>query len=121
MLATKSANVTRTTLASTPLATAASPAATTGPATEISPRTGNVLSVPADAAPANDISLDDQALARQRSDAVGMVRVAAASQLLHGGGERVTLRDEIAPPSPLPVPVDAARATQSNVAAHQIK
>lgn len=71
--------------------------------------------VPADAS-ANDMVLDDQVLSRQRGGAVGMVMVAAAPQLRGNG---VTLWDEIAPPTPLPVPVDAARAQQgSNVASY---
>ena len=71
--------------------------------------------VPADAS-ANDMVLDDQVLSRQRGGAVGMVMVAAAPQLRGNG---VTLWDEIAPPTPLPVPVDAARAQQgSNVSSY---
>jgi hypothetical protein len=42
--------------------------------------------------------------------------VAEPPQLVRGNGSNVTLWDEIAPPSPLPVPVDAARAAQGNVA-----
>ncbi|MGF6481773.1 hypothetical protein [Paraburkholderia sp. JPY419] len=74
-----------------------------------------------DAASMNDISLDDQMLSRQRGGAVGMLMVAATPQLMQGGGNQVTLWDEIAPPSPLPVPVDAARAAQGNVATYQRK
>ncbi|WP_233850781.1 hypothetical protein [Paraburkholderia sp. HD33-4] len=74
----------------------------------------------ADAASVNDISLDDQMLSRQRGGAVGMLMVAATPQLMQSGGNQVTLWDEIAPPSPLPVPVDAARA-QGNVATYQRK
>ncbi|MFP4892079.1 hypothetical protein [Paraburkholderia sp. EG304] len=73
----------------------------------------------ADAASMNDISLDDQILSRQRGGAVGMLMVAAPPRLMQSGGNQVTLWDEIAPPSPLPVPVDAARAAQGNVAAYQ--
>ncbi|MFM0736712.1 hypothetical protein PQQ51_05625 [Paraburkholderia xenovorans] len=71
----------------------------------------------------NDFSLDDQALSRQRGGAVGMVMVAATPQLMRGNasGSTVTLWDEIAPPSPLPIPVDAARAAQGNVANYQRK
>ena len=76
---------------------------------------------PTDAAAVNDISLDDQMLSRQRGGAVGMVMVAATPQLMQTGGNQVTLWDEIAPPSPLPVPVDAARAAQGNVATYQRK
>ncbi|OLL30261.1 hypothetical protein BTH42_18295 [Burkholderia sp. SRS-W-2-2016] len=75
----------------------------------------------ADAATVNDISLDDQVLSRQRGGAIGMLMVAATPQLRHVGGNQVTLWDEIAPPSPLPVPVDAARAAQGNVATYQRK
>jgi hypothetical protein len=48
-----------------------------------------------------------------------MVMVAATPQLMRANG--VTLWDEIAPPSPLPIPVDAARAAQGNVANYQRK
>ncbi|WP_042299897.1 hypothetical protein [Paraburkholderia kururiensis] len=61
--------------------------------------------------------LDDQVLSRQRGGAVGMMMVAATPQLMRGNG--VTLWDEIAPPAPLPIPVDAARAAQSNVTTYQ--
>ena len=90
--------------------------------TEPSPLAGNGNSTPADAASVNAISLDDQILSRQRGGALGMVMVAATPQLLRGNsGGRVTLWDEIAPPSPLPIPVDAARAAQGNVATYQRK
>jgi hypothetical protein len=36
-------------------------------------------------------------------------------------GAAVTLWDEIAPPSPLPIPIDAARTAQGNVANYQRK
>jgi hypothetical protein len=84
----------------------------------------NVPGIPADGASVNDFSLDDQMLSRQRGGAVGMLMVAATPQLMHGSGgsgNSVTLWDEIAPPPPLPVPVDAARATQGNVANYQRK
>ncbi|MGH8781536.1 hypothetical protein [Paraburkholderia sp.] len=68
----------------------------------------------ADAASMNDIALDDQVLSRQRGGAAGMVMVAATPQLTRGNS--VTLWDEIAPPAPLPIPVDAARTAQANVA-----
>jgi hypothetical protein len=68
-----------------------------------------------------DTSLDDQMLARQRGGAVGLLMVAATPQLIHGSNNGVTLWDEIAPPSPLPIPVDAARAAQGNVATYQRK
>ena len=72
-----------------------------------------------DAAFVNDISLDHQMLSRQRGGAVGMLMVAATPQQMRSGGDQVTLWDEIAPPSPLPVPIDAARAAQGSVATHQ--
>ncbi|HEY4295778.1 MAG TPA: hypothetical protein VGM85_04830 [Paraburkholderia sp.] len=76
----------------------------------------------ADTTASNDISLDDQMLSRQRGGAVGMLMVAATPQLMRGNsGGRVTLWDEIAPPTPLPIPVDAARAAQGNVATYQRK
>jgi hypothetical protein len=84
----------------------------------------NVLSIPADGASVNDFSLDDQMLSRQRGGAVGMVMVAATPQLMRGNGgsgNNVTLWDEIAPPSPLPIPIDAARTAQGNVANYQRK
>lgn len=69
----------------------------------------------ADVAASNGMVLDDQMLSRQRGGAVGMVMVAATPQMRGGS---VTLWDEIAPPTPLPVPVDAARAAQGNVASY---
>ncbi|BCF87794.1 hypothetical protein [Paraburkholderia largidicola] len=77
------------------------------------------LNVPADSASMNDFALDDQVLSRQRGGATGMVMVAATPQLMRGSA--VTLWDEIAPPSPLPIPIDAARAAQGNVANYQRK
>ncbi|WP_293034709.1 hypothetical protein [Paraburkholderia sp.] len=59
--------------------------------------------------------LDDQTLAHQRGGAVGMLMVAATPQLMRGGGS-VTLWDEIAPPAPLPIPVDNSQAAQGNIA-----
>ncbi|MEA3129016.1 MAG: hypothetical protein QOF46_811 [Paraburkholderia sp.] len=111
------------TLASTTLAAAAPPDTSAATDNEIRQLAGNVLSIPADVAPANDISLDDQMLSRQRGGAVGMLMVAATPQLMrgNGGGGSVTLWDEIAPPSPMPIPVDAARAAQGNVANYQRK
>lgn len=61
-------------------------------------------------------AIDDQTLARQRGGAVGMVMVAATPQLMRGNS--VTLWDEIAPPAPLPIPVDAGQAAQGNVASY---
>lgn len=82
-------------------------------------RAANALSMPADAASVNDFSLDDQVLSRQRGGAVGMVMVAATPQLMRGNGggsNTVTLWDEVAPPAPLPIPIDATRAAQGNAA-----
>jgi hypothetical protein len=62
-------------------------------------------------------ALDDQTLSRQRGGAVGMVMVAATPQLMHGGNN-VTLWDEIAPPAPMPIPVDASQAAQGNVTSY---
>lgn len=62
-------------------------------------------------------ALDDQTLSRQRGGAVGMLMVAATPQLMHGGNH-VTLWDEIAPPAPLPIPVDSSQAAQGNVASY---
>lgn len=64
----------------------------------------------------NDISLDDQLLSRQHGGEAGMLMIAATPELMQNGDNEVTLWDEIAPPSPLPVPFDAARAAQGNVA-----
>lgn len=75
--------------------------------------------VPADSAAMSDFALDDQVLARQRGGAAGMVMVAATPQLMRGAA--VTLWDEIAPPTPLPIPIDAARTAQGNVANYQRK
>lgn len=62
-------------------------------------------------------TLDDQTLSRQRGGAVGMVMVAATPQLMRGNNN-VTLWDEIAPPAPLPVPVDATQSAQGNIASY---
>jgi len=75
-------------------------------------------SVTADAfrdwAPTQAGALDDQTLARQRGGALGMVMVVATPALMRGNG--VTLWDEIAPPTPQPVPMDASQSSQGNVA-----
>lgn len=84
--------------------------------------TSAAVSVPADATSLNDSSLDDQMLSRQRGGFNGMLMVAATPQLMRStsnGGNGVTLWDEIAPPSPLPIPLDAAANAQGNVAAYQ--
>jgi hypothetical protein len=74
--------------------------------------------------------LDEDTLDLQRGRATGMLMVAAAPQLLvtsgsggsgGNGGNGVTLWDEIAPPTPLPIPVDAQRAMQSNNASYTRK
>jgi hypothetical protein len=78
-----------------------------------------VLNLSAESGVTSDFALDDQMLSRQRGGATGMVMVAATPQLMRANG--VTLWDEIAPPSPLPIPVDAARAAQGNVANYQRK
>ncbi|ALL65987.1 hypothetical protein K788_0003427 [Paraburkholderia caribensis MBA4] len=88
-------------------------------ANEIAATGSQFMNVPADSAATNDFALDDQMLSRQRGGAAGMVMVAATPQLMRGSA--VTLWDEIAPPSPLPIPIDAARAAQGNVANYQRK
>lgn len=85
----------------------------------VTPTGSQFTNVPADGAATSDFALDDQMLSRQRGGAAGMVMVAATPQLLRGSA--VTLWDEIAPPSPLPIPIDAARAAQGNVANYQRK
>lgn len=65
-------------------------------------------------------TLDDQTLSRQRGGAVGMVMVAATPQLMRGNNS-VTLWDEIAPPAPLPIPVDATQSAQGNLASYTRK
>ena len=113
------ANTSASTAATTetnPSAYAANPAA---PASDLA---GDPLSIPAAAATTNDLALDDQALSQQRGGFGGMLMVAATPQLMHGnasGGNHVTLWDEIAPPSPMPIPVDVARSAQSNVTTYQ--
>ncbi|SDG63579.1 hypothetical protein [Paraburkholderia phenazinium] len=108
--------------------TAVSDAAdTSNPAATRSDLAGDALSIPADAAAvdtvaASDLTLDDQVLSQQRGGFSGMLMVAATPQLMRGvgnGGNGVTLWDEIAPPSPLPVPVDVARSAQGNVTSYQ--
>ncbi|MBN3848466.1 hypothetical protein G3N58_16765 [Paraburkholderia sp. Ac-20342] len=55
---------------------------------------------------------------RQRGGAAGMPTVAATPQR-PGGSHQVTLWDEIAPPAPPPVPVDAMHAGESNAATYR--
>ncbi|CAE6790140.1 hypothetical protein [Paraburkholderia haematera] len=83
---------------------------------------GNALSIPADAASPDNLALDDQALSRQRGGFGGMLMVAATPQMMrsfNSGSNGVTLWDEIAPPSQVPVPVDVARSAQGNVTSYQ--
>ncbi|CAB3797517.1 hypothetical protein [Paraburkholderia fynbosensis] len=95
---------------------------TTGTTAESSPLAANTSDAPADAESVNAVSLDDRMLSRQRGGAVGMVMVAATPQLLRvNSGGRVTLWDEIAPPSPLPIPVGAARSARGDVATFRRK
>jgi hypothetical protein len=116
---TETADAGSASLTGTTLAVASSPNTT---APEIRQLAGDVLNIPADAASVNDISLDDQVLSRQRGGAVGMLMVAATPQLMHGNsGSSVTLWDEIAPPSPLPIPVAAQGNVEGNVANYQRK
>jgi hypothetical protein len=89
---------------------------------EVSAPADGTGALAADPAPAEDDSvvsgigaLDDQTLSHQRGGAVGMLMVAATPQLMRGGNN-VTLWDEIAPPAPLPIPVDSSQAAQGNVA-----
>ncbi|MCI0150816.1 hypothetical protein KNO81_33655 [Paraburkholderia sediminicola] len=82
---------------------------------------GEALSIPADAAATTDLVLDDKVLSQQRGGFGGMLMVAATPQLMRGNSNSVTLWDEIAPPSPLPVPVDAAHSSQGNVTSYQRK
>ncbi|CAE6866979.1 hypothetical protein R75461_08336 [Paraburkholderia nemoris] len=82
---------------------------------------GEALSIPADAAATTDLVLDDKVLSQQRGGFGGMLMVATTPQLMRGNGNSVTLWDEIAPPSPLPVPVDVAHSAQGNVTTYQRK
>ena len=105
--------------ATAPDTAAADPANTANPAAQPSDLAGDALSIPADAVAVNDLALDDQALSQQRGGFSGMLMVAATPQLMRGNGNGVTLWDEIAPPSPLPIPVDVARSAQGNVTTYQ--
>ena len=101
--------------------TANTPANTANTAAPGSDLAGDPLSIPANAT-TSDLALDDQALSQQRGGFGGMLMVAATPQLMHGntsGGNGVTLWDEIAPPSPMPIPVDVARSAQGNVTTYQ--
>jgi len=66
-----------------------------------------------DGASLGGTALDDVALSRQRGGRPGMLTIAATPQTFQGGVS-VTLWDEIAPPTPAPVPVDASRTAQGN-------
>jgi hypothetical protein len=83
----------------------------------------DALSGPADAVAATDPVLDDQALSQQRGGFSGLFMVAATPQLMRvsnsGNGNGVTLWDEIAPPSQVPIPVDVARSAQGNLTTYQ--
>jgi len=81
--------------------------ATDGPA--------QLLNTPADVVSMTTHPLDDRVLAQQRGGASGLTMIAATPRSL---GNAVTLWDEIAPPAPLPVPVDAARTAQGNAASY---
>jgi hypothetical protein len=107
--------------AATAPATAVSDAAdTANTAASVSDLAGDARSIPADAVAVNDLVLDDQVLSQQRGGFSGMLMVAATPQLMRAnGGNSVTLWDEIAPPSPLPIPVDVARSAQGNVTTYQ--
>ncbi|MGU7779454.1 hypothetical protein [Burkholderia sp. PU8-34] len=64
--------------------------------------------------------LDENTLDQQRGRAPGIVTVSAPSAM-PAGSASVTLWDEIAPPTPLPIPVDAQRAIQGNNASYTRK
>ncbi len=66
-----------------------------------------------DGASLGGTALDDIALSHQRGGRPGMLTIAATPQTFQGGVS-VTLWDEIAPPTPAPVPVDASRTAQGN-------
>ncbi|MEQ5839300.1 hypothetical protein BWP39_04720 [Paraburkholderia acidicola] len=113
-------------LANAPFVTAAAfdaPATIVAALDDTSAESGSTLAAVlrdrTDAASMNDLALDDQMLSHQRGGASGMLMVAATPQLMRGG--TVTLWDEIAPPAPLPVPVDAARTAQTNVTSYTRK
>jgi hypothetical protein len=66
-----------------------------------------------DGASLGGTALDDIALSHQRGGRPGMLTIAATPQSFQGGVS-VTLWDEIAPPTPAPVPADASRTAQGN-------
>lgn len=65
--------------------------------------------------------LDEDTLGEQRGRAPGFVTVVSSPQQMAGNAS-VTLWDEIAPPAPMPIPVDAQqRAMQGNSASYTRK
>ncbi len=64
--------------------------------------------------------IDEDTLNQQRGRAPGFVMVAATPQML-GNPASVTLWDELAPPAPLPIPVDAQRTMQGNTVTYTRK
>lgn len=66
---------------------------------------------------ADTVALDDRVLASQRGTGLGLMTVAASAQTL-ATTSSVTLWDEIAPPSPAPVPVDTSHVAQSNAVSY---
>lgn len=64
--------------------------------------------------------LDEETLGQQRGRAPGYVTISTSAQLTTGSAS-VTLWDEIAPPAPMPMPVDAQRAMQGNNASYTRK
>jgi len=64
--------------------------------------------------------LDEDTLSQQRGRAPGFAMVAAAPQTL-GNPASVTLWDELAPPMPMPIPVDAQRTMQGNTVTYTRK
>jgi hypothetical protein len=66
---------------------------------------------------AQTVALDDRVLASQRGTGLGLMTVAASAQSLANTAS-VTLWDEIAPPSPVPVPVDTSHVAQSNAVSY---
>jgi len=66
---------------------------------------------------AQTVALDDRVLASQRGTGLGLMTVAASAQSL-ANTSFVTLWDEIAPPSPVPVPVDTSHVAQSNAVSY---
>lgn len=63
------------------------------------------------------MALDDRVLANQRGTGLGLMTIAASAQTVRGRSS-VTLWDEIAPPAPVPVPVDTSHVAQSNAVSY---